>query len=153
MTRAQSQFLQIYDPSGVVYARWQNYYNTAVTWQGQSWQNVPFSAEGVTEGVNGEESDIEISAPAITTVAQTFEQAILNGRFAELTLYQFDTLLGNSSPQATQQLVAQYTGQVVGGGGGLTDITLQLGPAAFIADLEIPSRKLTTAIMGQGCVL
>jgi hypothetical protein len=153
MARAQSQFLKIYDSSGVVYSRWQNYYNGTVTWQAQSWQAVAFSAEGVTEGVNGGESDIEIAAPAITAVVQVFEQAILDGRFAELYVYQFDTTLGNLSPQASQRLVAQYSGQVVGGSAGLTDVTLQLGPAAFIADLEIPSRKLTTAIIGQGCVL
>mgnify|MGYP003643156879 CR=1 FL=1 len=153
MARAQSQFLKIYDSSGIVYSRWQNYYSGTVTWQAQPWQNVSFSAEGVTEGVNGEESDIEITATAVTAVVQAFERAIVDGRFAELTVYQFDVLLGNLSPQATQQLVAQYTGQVVGGGGGLTEVTLQLGPAAFIADLQIPSRKLTTAIIGQGCVL
>lgn len=153
MARAQSQFLKIYDSSGVVYSRWQNYYSSTVTWQGQSWQNVPFSAEGVTEGVNSEEADIEISAPALTAAVQAFERAILDGRLAELSVYQFDMRLNNESPQATQQLVAQYTGQVVGGGGSLTNITLQLGPAAFIADIEIPSRKLTTAIMGQGCIL
>lgn len=153
MARAQSQYLKIYDAAGIVYTRWQNYYNTAVTWDNQLWQNVPFGAEGITESVGDEQFDIEIAAPAITAVVQAFERAIINASFAELTVYQFDTLLGNSTPQATQQLVAQYTGQVIGGGGGLTDTTLQLGPAAFIAGLQIPSRKLTTAIMGQGCVL
>ncbi len=153
MARAQSQFLKIYDVAGVVYTRWQNYYNAAVTWDSQQWQPMAFTAEGLTEGVNGQESDISITIPAGTSAMRTVEQSILQGRLAELTVYQFDTILGNATPQSGQQLVAQYTGQVVGGSGGLTSITMQVGAALTPIGAQMPPRKFTTAIMGQGCRL
>jgi phage-related protein len=153
MARAQSQFLKVFDGTGVVYTRWQNYYADTVTWDGQQWQPMPFIAEGLTEGVNGQESDISITIPAGTAAMRTAEQSILQGRLTELTVYQFDTILGNATPQSGQQLVTQYTGQVVGGSGGLTSITMQVGAALTPIGAQMPPRKFTTAIMGQGCRL
>lgn len=153
MARAQSQFLKIYDATGIIHTLWQNYYNAAVTWDSQQWQPMAFIAEGLTEGVNGQESDISITIPAGTAAMRTVEKSILQGRLADLTVYQFDTILGNATPQAGQQLVAQYTGQVVGGSGGLTSITMLVGAALTPIGAQVPPRKLTTAIMGQGCRL
>lgn len=153
MAIAQSQFLKIYDAAGVVYARWQNYYGTIVPWNSQSWQDVSFSAEGATEGAGNQESDITVTAIATTLTAQVIERSILTGRFAELTVYQFDPAYGNLIPQANQQLITQYAGQIIGGGGGLTDITMQIGPSVALANLTVPTRKFTSAIMGQGCRL
>jgi hypothetical protein len=154
MARAQSQFLRIYDTAGVTYQRWQSYYaNTTVSWSSASWSYVPFIADGFTAGISGDEANVSISAPATSLVMGAFENAIRNGYLAELSIYQFDTLLGNSTPQAGQTLVGSYTGQVVGGSAGLTSITLQLGSALSPVGAQIPPRTFTTAIMGKGCRL
>ena len=154
MARAQSQYLRIYDDAGVTYQRWQSYYaNTTVTFASNSWAFVPFMAEGFTEGISGDESSITISAPAISLVVDAFEAAIMRGHMVELNTYQFDLLLGNDLPQASQSLVATYVGQVVGGSGGLTSVTLQLGSAISPVGAQIPPRVFTTAIMGKGCRL
>lgn len=153
MAVAQSQFLKIYDSAGVVYARWQNYYGNTVTWGGYSWQSISFSAEGATEAAGSQESDVTVTAIATTLTAQVIERSILTGRFAELTVYHFDPAYGNSVPQTGQQLITQYAGQIIGGGGGLTDITMQIGPSAALANLTVPTRKFTSVIMGQGCRL
>lgn len=154
MARAQSQYLRIYDAGGTTYQRWQSYYaNITVTWDGQSWQFVPFIADGFTEGISGDEANITVQAPAITTVVTAFETAILDGRMVELSTYQFDPLFGNDAPQAGQTLIARYVGQVAGGGGGLTSLTLQLGSAISPIGAQIPPRKFTTAIMGKGARL
>ncbi len=154
MARAQSQYLRIYDTAGTTYQRWQSYYgNTTVSFSSASWQYVPFIADGFTAGISGDEANISVTAPATSVVMAAFETAIANGRLVDLSIYQFDTLLGNDTPQAGQELVAAFTGQVVGGSGGLTSITLQLGSALSPVGAQIPPRTFTTAIMGKGCRL
>jgi hypothetical protein len=154
MARAQAQYLRIYDATGVTYQRWQSYYvNSTVTWDSAVWQYVPFAADGFTAGISGDETDISVVAPATTTLIAAFESAINNGRLAELDIYQFDTLLGNEAPQLDQQLIAGFTGQVVGGTGGLTNITVQLGSALSPIGAQVPPRKLITQLIGKGCKL
>ena len=154
MARAQSQYLRIYNSSGVTLQRWQSYYaNASVSWSGASWLYVPFIGNGYTAGITGDEANVSISAPAISLVMSNFEDAIYNGHLAELNIYEFDTVYGNNAPQATQTLIGSYTGQVIGGVAGLTNITLQLGSALSMVGAQIPPRKFTTAIMGKGCRL
>jgi hypothetical protein len=154
MARAQAQYLRIYDSTGVTHQRWQSYYvNTSVTWSTASWQYVAFAADGFTAGISGDETDISVTAPATTTLIAAFESAINNGRLVDLSIYQFDTLLGNATPQAAQELVAAFTGQVIGGVGGLTNIAIQLGSALSPVGAQVPPRKLTTQLIGRGCKL
>jgi hypothetical protein len=154
MARAQSQFMRIYDATGVTYQRWQSYYSgSTVSWASLQWDYVPFIADGITAGISGDESDITVTAPATTLVMQAFEGAINKGRLVDLSIYQFDTVQGNNAPQSGQLLVAGFTGQVVGGSGGLTSMSIQLGSALSPVGAQIPPRKFTTGIMGKGCRL
>lgn len=151
MARAQSQYLRIYDTAGITYQRWQSYYaNTAVSWDGTTWQYVPFIADGFTAGLSGDETDISVAAPATSVVMDAFLSAIRAGHLVELTIYQFDTIDGNDTPQTDQELVARMNGQVVGASGGLTSMIIQLGSALSPIGAQIPPRKFTTAIMGKG---
>lgn len=154
MARAQSQYLRIYDEAGTTYQCWQSYYaNATVTWDSRAWVYIPFTADGFTEGISGDESNITVQAPAIAGVVTAFERAIRNGRMVELSTYQFDPLFGNSTPQSNQTLIARYIGQVAGGSGGLTALSLQLGSAISPVGAQIPPRTFTTAIMGKGARL
>jgi hypothetical protein len=155
MARAQSQFLRISDAdTGTTYQRWQSYYaNAVVPFGGQSWAYVPFTADGFTEGISGDESNITVNAPATPIVVSVFDLAIRRGDLIQIDTYQFDPVLGNDAPQSGQQLIASYIGQVTGGGGGLTTLTVRLGSAISPVGAQIPPRKLTTAIMGTGCRL
>jgi hypothetical protein len=149
--RAQSQYLRIYDSGGTTYQRWQSYYaNTSVTWSGAKWLYVPFIADGITAGISGDESNVTVTAAATSMVIDAFEAAILQGRLVDLSIYQFDPRINNDAPQAAQQLVAGYTGQVTGGAATLTSFKLQLGSALAPVGAQVPPRKFTTAIMGQG---
>lgn len=155
MARAQSQYLRIYDANtSVTLQRWQSYYaNVNVTLDGQSWAFVPFIAEGFTEGISGDESNITISAPAMPLVVTALESAVNRGHLVEIKTYQFDFLLGNNAPQAGQQLIATYVGQVTGGGGSLTELQVQLGSPVAPVGSQIPPRTFTTSIIGKGCKL
>ena len=153
MARAQSQFLRLFDDA-TTYQRWQSYYASAtVTYGGSSWQFIPFSADGFTAGSSGQEASISVTAPATSVVIDAFNEAIRLGRLAELSIYQFDTDAGNSSPQAGQILINRYTGQVVGGAATLTTLTLQLGSALSPVGVQVPPRRFSTGIMGKGCIL
>lgn len=154
MARAQSQYLRIFTTSGATMHRWQSYYSyRIVTWDNVQWGYIPFTADGFTAGVSGDETNVTVSAPAIPLVQQAFDQAIFNGYFVEMLLYQFNSEVNNLSPIASQVLIGRYVGQAVGGGATATTMSLQLGSALSPVGAQFPPRKLTTAIMGQGCVL
>jgi hypothetical protein len=154
MARAQSQYLRIFDASGATYQRWQSYYpGGSVTYDSASWLYVPFSSNGIAAGVSGNETNLSITAPAQPLVVAAFERAITYGQLVTVSFYQFDTLYGIDAPQASQELIAAVTGQVVGGGAGLSTISIQLGSALAPVGAQVPPRKATTALIGVGCQL
>ena len=153
MARAIAQFLRLFEPGSATVERWQSYWAGSVAWESQTWEYQPFIGEGFTDGLTGSESAVAITAPGSTRIAAAFEEAILRGRFGELRLYQLDTGAGNNAPQAGQILIGQFTGQVVGGGGKLTNVRINLGSALSPVGAQFPPRKFTTAIMGKGCRL
>lgn len=153
MAVAQAQYLRIFKDT-TTFTRWQSYYvNANVSWQSATWTHVPFTADGFTAGISGDESSISIAAPATKPVVEAFEDAIREGRLVELLIYEFDPQDGDTSPQAGQALVGSYLGQVVGGGGGLTTLSVQLGSALAPVGSQVPPRVFTTQIMGPGCRL
>jgi hypothetical protein len=153
MARGQSQFLRIFSGS-TTYQRWQSYYvNTSVTWESAAWSYQPFDADGITAGEVQSESSISVTLPATTNVMQVVLQALNEARLAELRLYEFDTILGNSTPQAGQTLIASYLGEVVGVSGSFTSIQMQLGSSISPVGAQVPPRKFTTKLIGAPCQL
>jgi hypothetical protein len=153
MARGQSQFLRIFSGS-TTYQRWQSYYvNTSVTWESAAWSYQPFDADGITAGEVQSESSISVTLPATTNVMEVVLQALDEARLAELRLYEFDTILGNSTPQAGQTLIASYLGEVVGVSGSFTSIQMQLGSSISPVGAQVPPRKFTTKLIGAPCQL
>ena len=153
MARGQSQFLRIFSGS-TTYQRWQAYYvNTSVTWESAAWSYQPFDADGITAGEVQSESSISVTLPATTNVMEVVLQALDEARLAELRLYEFDTILGNSTPQAGQTLIASYLGEVVGVSGSFTSIQMQLGSSISPVGAQVPPRKFTTKLIGAPCQL
>ena len=153
MDRAQSQFLRIFSGS-TTYQRWQSYYvNTSVTWESATWAYQPFDADGITAGEVQSESSISIRLPATTNVMEVALQALNEARLAELRLYEFDTILGNSTPQSGQTLIASYLGEVVGVQGSFTSITMELGSSLSPVGAQVPPRTFSTRLIGAPCKL
>jgi hypothetical protein len=153
MARGQSQYLRIFSGS-TTYQRWQSYYvNTSVTWESAAWSYQPFDADGITAGEVQSESSILITLPATTNVMEVVLQALDEARLAELRLYEFDTILGNSTPQAGQTLIASYLGEVVGVSGGFTSIQMQLGSSLSPVGAQVPPRTFSTRLIGAPCKL
>jgi hypothetical protein len=153
MARAQSQYLRIFSGS-TTYQRWQSYYvNTSVTWESASWSYQPFDADGITAGEVQSESSISIRLPATTNVIEVVLQALDEARLAELQFYEFDTILGNSTPQTGQTLIASYLGEVVGVKGGFTEIEIELGSSLAPVGAQVPPRTFSTRLIGAPCKL
>jgi hypothetical protein len=153
MARGQSQYLRIF--SGTTnYQRWQSYYvNTSVTWESAAWSYQPFDADGITAGEVQSESSISVTLPATTNVMEVVLQALDEARLAELRIYEFDTILGNSTPQTGQTLIASYLGEVVGVSGGFTSIQMQLGSSLSPVGAQVPPRTFSTRLIGAPCKL
>jgi hypothetical protein len=153
MARGQSQYLRIFSGS-TTYQRWQSYYvNTSVTWESAAWSYQPFDADGITAGEVQSESSISVTLPATTNVMEVVLQALDEARLAELRLYEFDTIQGNSTPQAGQTLIASYLGEVVGVSGGFTSIQMQLGSSLSPVGAQVPPRTFSTRLIGAPCKL
>jgi hypothetical protein len=153
MARAQSQYLRIFSGS-TTYQRWQSYYvNTSVTWEAASWSYQPFDADGITAGEVQSESSISIRLPATTNVIEVVLQALDEARLAELQFYEFDTILGNSTPQTGQRLIASYLGEVVGVKGGFTEIEMELGSSLAPVGAQVPPRTYSSRLIGAPCKL
>ena len=153
MARAQAQYLRIFSGS-ITYQRWQSYYvNVSVSYDGNVWAYQPFDADGITAGEVQSESSITVRLPATTNAIEVALQALDGARLAELQLYEFDTLLGNATPQAGQTLIASYLGEVVGVSGSFTSIEMELGSSLAPIGAQVPPRKFTTKLTGSPCKL
>lgn len=153
MARAYSQFLRIFD-SANTYQAWQSYYvNVSVTWENLSWMYQPFEFDGITTGEIQSESSISLSLPATTNVIQVVLQGLESAHLAELRVYEFDTLDGNSMPQAEQQLVSSFVGEIVGVAATLTTVKLELGSSLSPVGAHVPSRTFISELIGAPCQL
>jgi hypothetical protein len=153
MARAQAQYLRIFSGT-TTYQRWQSYYvNTSVSYGGAAWAYQPFDADGITAGEVQSESSISVRLPATTNAIDVALQALDEARLAELQLYEFDTLLGNATPQAGQTLIASYLGEVVGVSGSFTSIEMELGSSLSPIGAQVPPRKFTSKLTGSPCKL
>jgi hypothetical protein len=153
MARAQAQYLRIFS-GAITYQRWQSYYvNTSVTYDSNVWAYQPFDADGITAGEVQSESSISVTLPATTNVVEVVLQALDEARLAELRLYEFDTLLGNTAPQTGQTLIASYLGEVVGVSGSFTSIQMQLGSSLSPVGAQVPPRTFSTRLIGAPCKL
>ena len=153
MARGQSQYLRIFS-GATTYQRWQSYYvNSSVSYGGSVWAYQPFDIDGITAGEVQSESSISVTLPATTNVMEVVLQALNEARLAELQVYEFDTILGNSTPQTGQTLIASYLGEVVGVSGGFTSIQMQLGSSLSPVGAQVPPRTFSTRLIGAPCKL
>ena len=153
MARAQAQYLRIFSGS-TTYQRWQSYYvNTSVSYDGAVWAYQPFDADGITAGEVQSETSISVRLPATTNAIEVALQALDEARLAELRLYEFDTLLGNSTPQDGQTLIASYLGEVVNVSGTFSSILLELGSSLSPIGAQVPPRLFSTSLIGAPCQL
>lgn len=153
MARGQAQYLRLYS-GGATFNRWQNYYvGAAATWSGANWDWLPFEVQGLSEGQSGDEGGLSVTLPATAAVMADVQLAVRDGWLAEVSVYEFDILLGNTSPQPGQVLVASALGEVVGAGGSFESIRLEIGSALSPLGAQVPPRTFTTRLIGPPCKL
>jgi hypothetical protein len=150
--RAFAQYLRIYGQTDT-YARWQNYYGSATTWESEIWEFLPFSAEGIEAGDLQNEGSLVVIMPAITSTYATVLTALRQGLTVDIRTYEFDPRSDNTAPQATQLQIARYTAQVVNARRSLTQIELVLGGTLAPVGAQVPPRKFTSRLVGAPCRL
>lgn len=154
MGLARSQYLRVFDAAGATYQRWQSYHAwTTVSWDSATWIYQPFQADGFTAGLTGDEGAITLTAPATPLVLDTVARALAQGHLLELKLYQFDPAGGDATPPAGQELIATFTGEIVGASESLTDMRIELGSSLAPVGAQIPPRTFVTRLIGKGCRL
>lgn len=153
MARAQAHYLRIVS-NGVTLHRWQSFYvNQSVTWNSATWQFRPFETSGITSGQNGEEAGVTVSMPALPDMMAALQDAIELAATVELSIYQFDPAVNDTTPQGGQVLLATFVGEVVRASATLTQFVVELGSALSPVGAQIPPRTMTTRLIGQGCRL
>ena len=149
MARGFAQYLEITDASSIVRHRWQNYYlNSNVTYGGVVWNYQEFSADGL---VDGQQTSLNVTMPATPLVLSMLNSAMTEGWLVEVFNYQFDMLISNTTPQSDQTLTGSFLGEVIGGRGGLYEVSMELGSSLAPVGAQFPPRKFTTRIMGSPC--
>ena len=153
MARAQAQYLRIFS-GGNTYQRWQSYYVGAnVIYDGATWVYQQFDAEGITDGEMQSESSVSLVLPATIVVLATMLESLNQSYLAELRIFEFDPILGNTIPQADQALVASYLGEIVSVQGGFTSIQVELGSSLAPVGAQVPPRTFSTRLIGAPCKL
>jgi hypothetical protein len=152
MARAQSQFLRIYDASGITYQRWQNFYSNAiVSWDSASWVYVGFTASGVASGATGDEGGITLTLAATSVVVQAVDLAMEQARLFEVRTYEFDPVAdGVSSPPAGQTLISTFLGEITSASEAGFEFTLQMGSSLSPVGAQFPPRTMTNNLIGMG---
>jgi len=153
MAQAQAHYLRTYDAVNT-YQRWQSFYvNQTVTWDGASWEFQPFEINGITAGSSGDEASVTLTLPALPALLTAAFDAKNLQRLVELKIYTFDPSIDDATPQAGQQLLVTFIGQVVDASATLSRINLALGSALAPVGASIPPRTMTTRLIGKGCRL
>lgn len=150
---AQSQFLRIF-AGGITYHRWQSYYaNATVQWEGAGWSYQPFNADGIVAGDVAAEGSLTVGLPHTSITGTALRTALRSGHIIEVRQYDFDDQLGNDSPPASQELIAAYTGEVIGLSGRFTWLEVELGSTLAPIGIQVPPRTMTSQLIGVPCQL
>ena len=151
--RGQVQLIRFVDLTDTTRERWQSYWSTTITWDGDQWDYVQFDAPGISDGDPGAERNISIAMAATAKVMQTVESALAAGWIAQLLMYEFDATAAVTGPPAEMTLISQFDGQAVSAKATATSIVLELGTALAPVGATVPPRILTTGNMGVGARL
>lgn len=147
--RAQSQYLRIFDEGGT-YRRWQQfYYNQTVTWDSVTWDYHPFSVNALIGTATQAEAGISVTVPATSEAVALFQLAIDNNYLCEIKMYEFDSRLSQSVPQAGQLLIGSYIGEVVGIGGSFTELDVSIGSSLAPVGAQVPPRSFSSRLIGN----
>jgi hypothetical protein len=149
MNRAQAHYLRIYK-STTDYELWQSYYvNKTVTVDSKNYQYFPFQTGGIQESSALGALGMSLTVPASQKAIEAFEAAINNQWLVEISVYEFDSRLGNGSPQSGQILITSFVGQVTSLSGSFTRLEIGLGSALATVGSQAPPRTFTTALVGN----
>lgn len=146
--RAQAQYLRIFDADGTYLRRQGFYVGQTITLASQQWTYYPFVANGLIGGNAGSNAGVTITVPATQDALTAFETGLRLNRLVELLVYEFDTRLSQTVPQAGQLLIGSFVGEIVGINGSFSNIEIQLGSSLAPVGAQVPPRNYTSLLIG-----
>jgi len=147
--RGQAQYLRIYASGGADYQLWQNFYvNQTVTVSAKAYTFFPFACDGITETSALGGRSIQVKFPATSLAVNALQDASRLKYLCELSVYEFDTRLGISSPQSGQTLIASFLGYVSRMNGSFTALRVELGSTLAPIGAQIPPLTASNALVG-----
>jgi hypothetical protein len=148
-TRAQAQYLRVYVSGGSDIELWQNYYvDTTVTVSAKDYTYFPFEFGGIFESSAIGGAPVDITLPATQEVIDLFIKASYLDYLCEVSVYEFDSRLGNTAPVSSQTLVSSFTGYVRNMSGSFTTLSVRLGSALAPVGAQIPPRTYSSSLIG-----
>jgi len=124
--------------------RFQNFHiNQNATYQGLTYNFMPFGFSGVTVNRSGDNTEASLVFPS-NELSRAWSVSALENRWLA-TVY---VLMLNPDSTSTGTLLHQYVGQVAQGEWDETTITLALNTVLDAVGSDVPTRRLTQTLVG-----
>lgn len=130
--------------SGSVVYRFQNFHIAqSATYDGQTYQFLPFGFSGVTINRSGDNTDASLVFPN-NELSRPWATTAIDNRWLA-TVY---VLALNPDDRTTGTLMHSYTGQVAEGGWDETSLKMTLNTVLDAVGADVPMRRLTQTLVG-----
>jgi len=130
--------------SGSVRYRFQNFFlNRTATYNGQSYQFLPFGFSGVTINRQGDNTEASIILPN-NELSRPWAVEMLDNRWLASIL----VLSLDPANPGTGQLMHSYSGQVSSGSWDETSLDVRLNTVLDAVGADVPMRRLTQLLVG-----
>lgn len=131
--------------AGSVRYRFQNFYiNRSATYQGQTYQFLPFGFSGVTINRQGDNTEASIILPN-NELSRPWAVEMLDNRWLATVL----VLSLDPGTASGGQLMHSYTGQVAAGSWDDTSLEVRLNTVLDAVGADVPMRRLNQALVGD----
>jgi hypothetical protein len=108
---------------------------------------------GIVATQEGDQAEMTVTLPATPLIVAAVEDAISAGRLVQVQFWEFDSSLGDESPNGSEVVISQFLGEVIGGSSDFYSITMRLGSSLSSVGAQVPPRRFTTKIIGTPCRL
>jgi hypothetical protein len=143
---ALGHFLAINQAGGQARYRHQNFSNQSIQYSGASnadYSYLPFAFRGTTTNRNGDND-----ATAVLIPNNSLTQVIMSNIVTGSWLIQVDTVILDPGDLRQQEILASYTGQVIGASVSGPTIEVELGSILDATGADIPRRRITEDLFG-----
>lgn len=131
-------------------SKWQSYFRDTTP---AGYKFLEFRCAGIVATQQGDQGELTVTLPATPDVVDAVNDATGTGRLVAVRFYEFDAALGDDAPNGSEELIAQFVGEVIGGDADAYSYTLRLGSSLASIGAQVPPRRFTSELIGTPCRL